>query len=481
MTASYCPGVRKLTVVALFACAILSFNVASALAGPGLIIGVNDDAPKWQESPTTIQQVENDLGFSYYRVSLSWNPGQTDISATDQTVMTRAVRNADGKHLLLNVFGKPDSAPQDDSTRQTFCTYVSNVVGRFATISAVNIWNEVNKASYWRPQFNADGTPASPAAYERLMETCYATIKAAHPDVLVLTSVSPRGNDNPTAASNVSISPANFITDMGLAYKADAHSGRIFDEWGQNVYGENSSERPWKSHPGNTDIAEGDYSRLMNALSSAFSGTGQPVPGTNGVTIWYLETGYQTQIDSTKSNLYTGTENDAHPLVPVASNGDIETHPADTSPAPDQGTQLVDAIRLAYCQPAVGAFFNFMLADESNLAGWQSGVLWADWTPKPSYGAFKSVISEVNSGSVNCSQLKGGSEGITVTTPVKPSTKPVSKPATKPAAKPAKKVAKPKTKKPAKKATAAKSAAGKPTAKAKAKKPAKHHSPAKRR
>ena len=52
---------------------------------------------------------------------------------------------------------------------------------------------------------------------------------------------------------------------------------------------------------------------------------------------------------------------------------------------PDQASQLKDAVELAYCQPAVGAFFNFQFIDEVGLGGWQSGLLWADGTPKPSY------------------------------------------------------------------------------------------------
>ena len=67
---------------------------------------------------------------------------------------------------------------------------------------------------------------------------------------------------------------------------------------------------------------------------------------------------------------------------------------------------MTDAIRLAYCQPAVGGFFNFLLADETNLHGWQSGVLFADWTPKPSYQAFKRVIAEVNAQRVDCARLR---------------------------------------------------------------------------
>ena len=58
--------------------------------------------------------------------------------------------------------------------------------------------------------------------------------------------------------------------------------------------------------------------------------------------------------------------------------------------------QLADAIKIAYCQPLVGAYFNFHLVDEKDLAGWQSGVYWADGTPKPAYQALRKTAGQVN-------------------------------------------------------------------------------------
>src|SRR5262249_8481059 len=98
-------------------------------------------------------------------------------------------------------------------------------------------------------------------------------------------------------------------------------------------------------------------------------------------------------------------------LLPTSSKTIDPSHPDESSPAPDQGTQLADAIRLAYCQPGVGAFFNFMLADETDLAGWQSGLLWADRTRRPSFVSFAPAIQQVRAGTVNCSTLKGGIAG----------------------------------------------------------------------
>ena len=149
----------------------------------------------------------------------------------------------------------------------------------------------------------------------------------------------------------------------------------------------------------------------MAVLQDAFGGTGQPVPGEGRVSIWYMEQGFQTTIDPAKSSLYHGTENDRQLLPPRAQTG---TGAAGRGTALDQATQLADALRLAYCQPGVAAFFNFELADETDLAGWQSGLLWADGTPKPSYQPFKAAVRAVAAGQVDCERyaaLAAGGDG----------------------------------------------------------------------
>ncbi len=317
-------------------------------------------------------------------------------------MLDRATHNIHGQRVLLSVFGRPDDAPHSDAARSAYCAYIGAILASYPTIRTVGIWNEVNKASFWRPQY-AGSTSVAPADYVKLLATC-SSLRSTFPDVVLVSSLSPRGNDNPNAASNVSHSPLKFIAGMGAAVRGLALQGRIFDHFGQNVYGSSSSERPFRSHPNNTDITQGDYAKLMAALDSAFGGTSQPVPGTQGVTIWYLETGFQTAIPNEKRSLYSGAENDAHPLAATMPGADPGISDA-ASPGWDQATQLGNAIRLASCQPAVGAFFNFELADEPNLAGWQSGVLWADGTPKPSYAAVKAAIAQVKAGTVNCAAL----------------------------------------------------------------------------
>jgi hypothetical protein len=369
--------------------ALAALAAAPAFAGRGLVVGVNEDAVKWRPE---ISSIGSDLKLGYYRVTQGWQPGQAQPSESDTASIGAALANAGSQKVLLNVFGSASTAPRNTSARADYCGFVSSVLDRFPQIAAVNIWNEANLAYFWKPQFTSNGSSAAPADYEALMARCYDTIKRGHPTVRVITSISPRGNDRPHAPSNVSHSAKAFIEKMGQAYRHSHRRARIFDAWGQNIYGSNSRERPWTRHP--RDIGEGDYPRLLSYLRQAFGGTRQPVPGQKDVRIWYLEDGFQTSV-AAKRILYFSSETDHSVVAPLGTASRL-----------DQASQLTDAVRLAYCQPAVGGFFNFLLADESNLHGWQSGVFFSDWTPKPSYQALKSMIAEVDTGRVNCAKLR---------------------------------------------------------------------------
>jgi hypothetical protein len=153
-------------------------------------------------------------------------------------------------------------------------------------------------------------------------------------------------------------------------------------------------------HEEPTTVGQADLERLLAAIRAGFAGTPQPLPQQGDTSIWYLETGFQTTVPLDKRRLYRGTETDLYVVPPVS--------PADSPPwTRDQATQLRDALLLARCQPAVGAFFNFELLDEGRLSGWQSGVLWRDGTQKPSYEAFKAAVQQVASGTVDCATVPG--------------------------------------------------------------------------
>jgi hypothetical protein len=393
------------TVRTLFACLALAGALAGAAhAGPGLLVGVADDSLKWSDRATAQRAFlySRDLGVRAVRVTVPWQPGQTQLSVIDRQPVDRMILATwgGGLRVVLAVYGRPDDAPQNDVERNAYCQFVASLLHRYPGVGDVVVWNEPNSSRFWRPQFAPDGTSLAPAMYEALLARCWDVLHAARPRVNVIAATAPRGNDNPAARSNVSHSPVSFYLELGDAYRASGRRLPIFDTVGHNPYPVTNAERPWVRHTTGKTIAEGDYDKLMALLEQAFGGTGQPVPGQKQVRIWYMEQGFQTSVDPAKRSIYRGAET-AGQLLPPFFGAAARTA---AGLAPDQATQLSDALRVAYCQPAVGAFFNFELADERNLGGWQSGVLWADLTPKPSYGTFKAAVRAVAAGQVDCSR-----------------------------------------------------------------------------
>jgi len=395
-------GLLVLSAFVVASCATASF----ARAGSNFFFGFSDDGPKWSGADAAAPG--RTIGARAFRVTLRWVPGESDLAEQDVTDLTRAVSGTSGFRLVLAVYGSPTSAPQDDASRTQFCTYVRNAVVRFRSINDLVIWNEPNVSAFWRPQFNPDGSSAAPAAYEALLARCWDVLHAFRPTINVVgPATSPRGNDNPNAVSNISHSPVSFIEQMGAAYRASGRTRPLFDTVGQHVYQNFFAERPFLIHTAGRTIAEGDWNKLVQTLQAAFAGTAQPIPGPDCdeacMPIWYLESGFQTAVPPGQAGSYTGNENVV--TIPDFAGGEIEfpnVSPLSTTPAPDQATQLRYAVRLAYCQPYVGAIFNFLLRDEADLAGWQSGVLWADGTRKGSFASLASVVTDANDHTISC-------------------------------------------------------------------------------
>ena len=386
---------RRLVIVALF---VALLAPAAARAGDGLIVGVSEDMMKWSSTrPALTHRYVRHLGIGAIRVTFRWAPGQFYPRGSTMVALRRAERAADGRKLVLAVYSRANRTPLDPAMRGQYCTFVARLLTAAPQVKDVVIWNEPNSPTFWRPQFDAAGESAAPAAYERLLSDCWDAIHAVRPDANVIAASSPRGNDDPTA-TRPSHSPVRWYAELAQAYRESGRDRPIFDTVGHNPYPNTSAEPPWTRHTGGT-VGEGDYAKLVFTLTEGFTGTSEPVPG-EGLSIWYMEDGFQTRVERDRSRFYVGREND-----PLALAADLGSRTA--ARRVDQATQLADAMRLAYCQPYVGAFFNFLLADEPSLSGWQSGLLWSDWQPKPSYAVFAHTVADINRGWVDCAAYGG--------------------------------------------------------------------------
>ena len=355
--------------------------------------------------PGLSRSVAQDLGLRATRVSIHWHWGQTQIGSGDVMELQNAVST--GVRVTLGVWGWNGAPPQDAASRDAYCSFVRNALEQVPEINDVVIWNEPNLSLFWDPQFDADGSSASPAAYQALLARCWDVLHALRPNVNVIgLALCPWGSDTSDNSVTISHSPVMFIRKLGEAYRASGRTKPIFDTIGHHIYGQSPGERPWREHPYSRRVSQGDLGKLVKVLQDAFGGTRQPVPGMpvegRSAPIWYLEAGFETTPDAEQRPLYANAE---PPGALPDSLGALPWTmlPEAASTAPDQETQLRDAVRLAYCQPYVEVFLNFLLRDQEDLTLWQSGVLWADRTPKSSYAAFRDVVAEVSRGTVDCS------------------------------------------------------------------------------
>jgi hypothetical protein len=403
-------AIRRAFVLALVATAVVA---AGARAGPGLFVGVDDDTLKWTEDTPSVVNQQRDLGATAVRITLQWHPGQSVTDADQRTYLRRAQSAARlGQRVVLSILGPASSPPVTPGDQDQFCAFGVEALGRARNIRDVVIWNEVNSALFWRPQQGAA------AAYESLLADCYDALHKLSKAVNVISSTSPHEN------------PGAFIAQLGAAFRASGRTSPIFDTFAHDAYPEVSSESPLATHAGTLSIDQGDYVRLMQALTDAFGGSWQVVPGAGyspsggylpagqqmstktgllgttsmggPVTIWYLEDGFETVIPNEERGAYEGRETNRQLVqpVPVPPPGGVQG-----AAPPSQAGQLRDALELAYCQPAVGAFFNFEVQDETGLGGWQSGLLYADGRQKPSYALVKAEIAAVAAGQVDCSRF----------------------------------------------------------------------------
>jgi hypothetical protein len=347
-----------------------------------LVVGLDDDTAKWRTRADGLLATYRHLGIDAVRLTIPWRLGQNRPTVEAGVYLHRAAKMAArGQRVVLAVYGKPWQAPLTDVQRGHYASFLRHVLKRIPAIRDVVVWNEANSPDFWPAEGGA-------AAYEALLAECWDRLRGLWPAVNLISTTAARHD------------PAGFMRGVGAAYKESGRKLPLVTTFGHNPYPLNAAEPPWVRHDDPNNVSQADLPRFLDALTDAFRGTGQPLPNAERPSVWYLENGFQTRVPPTKREHYYGEETD-HWVVPAVAPEGIEPWYR------DQASQLQDALLLAYCQPEVGAFFNFELIDEDRLAGWQSGVMWRDGTRKPSYQAFRDAVDRVQSGGVDCSTVPG--------------------------------------------------------------------------
>jgi hypothetical protein len=350
-----------------------------------LVVGVVDDALAQQTRSFAQAQVDisHAAGFDAAIVSATWKRGQRrpPRSLVHALGNVAAAAKKDDMRLFVVVWhGLARETPRTPSERADFAEFCAALVKTLPTVRDVIVGNEPNLNTFWAPQFGAGGRDLAAVGYLDLLARSYDAIKAADSGVRVLGgALAPRGADRP-GGSRPTHSPTAFIRDLGSAYRASGRKRPLMDAFAFHPYMQASRVPPTASHPTNTSITVADYPKLVALLEEAFKGTAQP---SARLPIYYTEFGVQTNVPRTKLRSYSDPG--------FAGRSDSVGFGL-------QAAYYRSALALAYCQPTVRGIFIFHTFDEADFAGWQSGLYFADGTPKPSLPAFKRAVADLRNG-----------------------------------------------------------------------------------
>ena len=383
----HCGRTRRWAVCALAVVAALVAPAVAHASGTAVRIGTVEDEVLADDLVTTKTNMTllRLAGLDSIRVTALWGPTQREPSETDAPKFDHLATAArlSGVRLYVAVMHKGSATtPLSETDQADFAAYAASLARRFPAFRHFIIGNEPNLNRFWLPQFDEAGADLAAPAYLQLLAKTYDALKAVSRTVTVIGgALAPRGIDRPGSGRDTH-SPTTFIRDMGTAYRESARRRPVMDSFAIHPYGDSSSQSPLNSaHPRTSSVGLADYDKLVRLLGEAFDGTAQLG---SQLPILYAEYGVETTVPERKAALYDGTE------------------PTPTRPV-SEATQALyyrQAIGMAFCQRNVQGILLLHALDERARPGWQSGLFWADRTPKTSLRRVAAAAAESRRGIV---------------------------------------------------------------------------------
>jgi hypothetical protein len=380
--------VSKIKTAVVFLCACACAAVAVGGASAKVRFGVTEDAGKGGDAGVWFFSALNDIGLEQNRVTIPWDataPMKIRDRADLDLWMPQATIHGVRVVFAVVPLRVRDLTDSRDAPAK-FAAFCASLARTYPQVKDFVIGNEPNQPRFWQPQFDATGHAVSGKGYENVLARSYDALKAVSPNIMVHgIGLSPRGNDNPAARDNVSVSPTRFLRDVGAAYRASGRQKPLMDTLAFHPYPPQNTDPPSVGYNW-PNIGLPDLARLKQSFWDAFHGTAQPTfaestaarGGQRAVTLELDEVGWDAAISAAYAPLYHGTET-KRPI-------DEQT----------QANYYSEAIRDSVCDPAVTSFSIFHLIDEDDLERWQSGLFRVDRSKRPAYAAVKRAIAETH-------------------------------------------------------------------------------------
>jgi hypothetical protein len=372
---------RKLAALAAASLAVLAVSVSTLSASTKsthMLIGIYDEGITLYGPPASSFAVFKSLHAQVIRLNLHWasiaksrpiNPIDPNDSAYDWGIDDQAVQNASkyGLQVLFSIIDTPGWAnggagrthvPTNITDLRSFAlaaatrysgTWTATSGARLPAVHLWAAWNEPNNPVFLQPQYKyvrGKWVIQSAIDYTKICEAIYAGVHGARVsgDRVACGVTAPRGNNNP-AEARASISPLVFLA----AVHADGL--RHLDAWAHHPYPLSPSETPSSKLNSATAISLGNIQTLIDRLTRYYGS--KP--------IWITEYGWQTSPPDRLAGVSWSK----------------------------QSSYLSQAFAIARKNPRIQLMLWFLLKDEPNLSGWQSGLETVTGQKKPAFSAFQ--------------------------------------------------------------------------------------------
>jgi hypothetical protein len=361
--------------------------VPAATASPRMYTGIYDEGATFFDDATQTFARYKALDTQVVRVNLYWG-GKLGVSkyrpfdgadprdaSYDWSLYDRVVTYAGayGIKMLFSITGTPRWANGGQSSNRpprnfndlyrfayaAAARYSGTYIGEDGrTLPAVRLWaawNEPNNPVFLRPQFvkrSGKWVIQSAVDYAHICNAVYNGIHATmySGEKVACGVTAPRGNNNPRSA-RPSVSPVAFLV---AAKKAGM---RTFDAYAHNPYYGTPTETPTTKPPRTGSGATPTAVTLAN-LDVLLEELGRLYGPRH---LWITEYGYQTKPPDSVFGVSWAL----------------------------QARYLTQAFAIARKNPRIDMMLWFLVKDQPDLSGWQSGLMTVDGRRKPAFAAFE--------------------------------------------------------------------------------------------
>jgi hypothetical protein len=356
---------------------------ALALAGsaPAADVGANDDTGKFAaDSGAVFFGQMGALGLKQSVMTTRFMPSDP-TTIQDGDALDRAIPVAElaGLRVALAVYPYPPREIEDGTaTPAGFAAWLTLVAQRYPTVHQYVVLNEPNQPAFIRPQFGPTGKIVSAARAGAFLAAGYDALKAVDPTIQVIgLGLSPRGNDQPTATSNVSTSPVRFLAALGAWYRSSGRTLPLMDGLSFHPYPDQAIDPIERGYRW-PKAGFANLDRIKQTMWDAFRQTGQPTT-VNGLKLYLDEVGWQ--VDTSTLTGYTGTEN-----VRVTNDA-------------TQAQVYSELVHDAACDPQIAEVNIFGFYDDGPRdSGFQAALNHVDGTPRASAAAVRAAIADSATG-----------------------------------------------------------------------------------